>query len=81
MSVHKRAIDALREEADRREARGLAPWGQGERSHVTRLRAAADLLEVHDMTGINLTTFGYVEHFVNDMLASIGYPNVKDNGV
>lgn len=45
------------------------------------LGAAAALLECHDATGINLCTFGDVEHFVNDVLENIGYGPVRNNGV
>ena len=36
---------------------------------------------LYDATGINLCTFGDVEHFVNDVLANIGYGPVRNNGV
>lgn len=48
-----------------------------------RLLAAAALLETHDATGINLSTFGPVEDFVNDVIHAWfdRDTSVIDNGV
>ena len=68
---HHVEIDALRQK------RNVAAGN--EEAHI--LGAAAALLECHDATGINLCTFGDVEHFVNDVLREVGFGPVRNNGV
>lgn len=70
-SPHQRAIDGLRIDATcyRDEVLSLA------------CAAVADLLEVHDATGINLTKFGAVTRLTERILADEGYPPLQDNGV
>lgn len=46
-----------------------------------RYEAAAALLDVHTMTGINLGTFGPVGDFVTDVLDSLDLPGWVNNGV
>jgi hypothetical protein len=43
--------------------------------------AAADLLEVHDASGLSLEKFGYVMAFVNAMLEHFGHKPLIPNGI
>lgn len=74
---HQDDVIALREEADRAQ-RMMLPPASDERALAAQ--AAAQLLEVHITTGINLRTFGAVGDFVDAELARIGRGPVTDNG-
>lgn len=74
---HEEDWKALSEESQRVK-RMASPFIRDERA--LHFEAAAQLLEVHDATGINLRQMGAVGDFVDHQLGLIGRGPVTDNG-
>lgn len=81
---HRHHVVELREEADRLEVTHC--WGVSAEEkdlRIKSLRAAADLLEIHDATGLNLTQAlnlaAFVEAVIEQGIGGYGV-KVQDNG-
>lgn len=71
---HSEQIETLRETAETHKEHGLI-------SSSVIYNAAADLLEVHDATGISLDDFGAVKELVEFALRDLGLDPFTPNGV
>lgn len=75
MTNHLPLIVNLRTEANLLRKKRFAK--KRTRHQAVCLDFAADLLETHDRTGINITKWSHCEDFVYDQLAAAGMPDVE----